>query len=94
MRKVDPKVDEAVQTLNMKDGPTRRKLLTGTGLVSATAAASREAGTGDASAAAGVDLAAHDGATPGVSLREPGSGVHRDECGARTVRDYRFPGRP
>jgi simple sugar transport system substrate-binding protein len=40
MRKVDPKVDEAVQTLNMKDGPTRRKLLTGTGLVSATAAAS------------------------------------------------------
>jgi simple sugar transport system substrate-binding protein len=40
MRKVDPKVDEAIQTLNMKDGPTRRKLLTGTGLVSATAAAS------------------------------------------------------
>jgi simple sugar transport system substrate-binding protein len=40
MRKVDPKVDEAVQTLNMKDGPTRRTLLTGTGLVSATAAAS------------------------------------------------------
>src|SRR5215813_12183722 len=40
MKKVDPKVDEAIQTLNMKDGPTRRKLLTGTGLVSATAAAS------------------------------------------------------
>ena len=40
MRRVDPKVDEAIQTLNMKDGPTRRKLLTGTGLVSATAAAS------------------------------------------------------
>src|SRR5438046_662349 len=40
MRKVDPKVEEAVETLNMKDGPTRRKLLTGTGLVSATAAAS------------------------------------------------------
>jgi simple sugar transport system substrate-binding protein len=40
MRKVDPKVDEAIQTLNMKDGPSRRKLLTGTGLVSATAAAS------------------------------------------------------
>ena len=39
MRKVDPKVDEAIQTLNMKDGPSRRKLLTGTGLVSATAAA-------------------------------------------------------
>ncbi len=40
MRKVDPKVDEAIQTLNMKDGPSRRKLLAGTGLVSATAAAS------------------------------------------------------
>ena len=40
MRKVDPKVDEAIQTLNMKDGPTRRKLLSGAGLVSATAAAS------------------------------------------------------
>ena len=40
MGKVDPKVDEAIQTLNMKDGPSWRKLLTGTGLVSATAAAS------------------------------------------------------
>jgi simple sugar transport system substrate-binding protein len=40
MRKVDPKVEEAIETLNMKDGPTRRTLLTGTGLVSATAAAS------------------------------------------------------
>ncbi len=40
MKEVDPKVDEAIETLNMKDGPTRRKLLTGTGLVSATAAAS------------------------------------------------------
>jgi simple sugar transport system substrate-binding protein len=40
MGKVHPKVDEAIQTLNMSDGPTRRKLLAGTGLVSATAAAS------------------------------------------------------
>jgi simple sugar transport system substrate-binding protein len=40
MRDVDPKVEEAIDTLNMKDGPTRRKLLKGTGLVSATAAAS------------------------------------------------------
>jgi simple sugar transport system substrate-binding protein len=40
MDRVDPKVDEAIETLNMKDGPTRRKLLKGTGLVSATAAAS------------------------------------------------------
>jgi len=40
MGRVHPKVDEAIETLNMKDGPTRRRLLTGTGLVSATAAAS------------------------------------------------------
>jgi simple sugar transport system substrate-binding protein len=40
MRNVDPKVEEAIDTLNMKDGPTRRKLLSGAGLVSATAAAS------------------------------------------------------
>lgn len=40
MKKIDPKVDEAIQTLNMKDGPSRRRLLTGTGVVSATAAAS------------------------------------------------------
>jgi simple sugar transport system substrate-binding protein len=40
MDKVDPKVDEAIETLNMKDGPTRRRLIQGTGLVSATAAAS------------------------------------------------------
>jgi simple sugar transport system substrate-binding protein len=40
MKEVDPKVDEAIETLNMKDGPSRRRLLAGTGLVSATAAAS------------------------------------------------------
>jgi simple sugar transport system substrate-binding protein len=40
MRKIDPKVDEAIQTLNMKDGPARRKLLKGAGLVSAAGAAS------------------------------------------------------
>ena len=40
MDSVHPKVDEAIQTLNMKDGPTRRRLLAGTGLFSATAAAS------------------------------------------------------
>jgi len=38
--KVDPKVDEAIETLNIKDGPSRRRLLTGAGMVSATAAAS------------------------------------------------------
>jgi simple sugar transport system substrate-binding protein len=40
MDKVHPKVEEAIETLNMQDGPTRRRLLKGTGLVSATAAAS------------------------------------------------------
>ncbi|MGH3291949.1 MAG: hypothetical protein ACRDP7_09105, partial [Trebonia sp.] len=40
MRKIDPKVDEAIQRLNMRDGPSRRKLLTGAGMVSSAAAAS------------------------------------------------------
>jgi simple sugar transport system substrate-binding protein len=40
MGKVAPKVDEAIQTLNLRDSPTRRRLLTGAGLASATAAAS------------------------------------------------------
>jgi simple sugar transport system substrate-binding protein len=40
MRKVDPVVEEAIESLNMKDGPARRKLLKGAGLFSATAAAS------------------------------------------------------
>lgn len=40
MREVDPVVDEAIETLNMKDGPTRRRLLRGAGLFSTTAAAS------------------------------------------------------
>jgi simple sugar transport system substrate-binding protein len=56
MRKIDPKVDEAIETLNMKDGPTRRRLLAGTGLVSATAAASAllAACSSSASGASGV----------------------------------------
>jgi simple sugar transport system substrate-binding protein len=40
MKKIDPVVDEAIETLNMKDGPSRRRLLGGAGLFSATAAAS------------------------------------------------------
>jgi simple sugar transport system substrate-binding protein len=39
-KKVDPVVDEAIERMNMGDGPTRRKLLEGAGLFSATAAAS------------------------------------------------------
>jgi simple sugar transport system substrate-binding protein len=40
VKKIDPVVDEAIQTVNMKDGPSRRRLLEGAGLFSATAAAS------------------------------------------------------
>jgi simple sugar transport system substrate-binding protein len=40
VRRVDPKVDEAIETLNLRDSPTRRRLIAGAGLVSATAAAS------------------------------------------------------
>jgi simple sugar transport system substrate-binding protein len=39
MRKADSKAEEAIETLNMKDGPSRRNLLSGAGLVSASAAA-------------------------------------------------------
>jgi len=39
-KKIDPVVDEAIETLNMQDGPSRRRLLEGAGLFSATAAAS------------------------------------------------------
>jgi simple sugar transport system substrate-binding protein len=38
-KKIHPKVDEAIETLNMRDGVTRRRLIEGTGLVSASAAA-------------------------------------------------------
>ncbi|HUN33022.1 MAG TPA: substrate-binding domain-containing protein [Trebonia sp.] len=59
MGRVDPKVDEAIQRLNMKDGPTRRRLLAGTGLVSATAAASAllAACTSNSSSASGGSTA-------------------------------------
>src|ERR1700689_4046562 len=39
-KKINPVVDEVIETLNMKDGPSRRRLLEGAGLFSATAAAS------------------------------------------------------
>ena len=62
MGKIDPKVDETIQTLNMKDGPTRRRLLQGTGLVSATAAASAllAACSSSGNASAGTSSAAKD----------------------------------
>lgn len=39
-KKIDPVVDEAIERLDMKDGPSRRRLIEGAGLFSATAAAS------------------------------------------------------
>ena len=55
-RKVDPKVDEAIETLNLRDSPPRRRLIAGAGLVSATAAASAllTACSSSSSAAAGA----------------------------------------
>ena len=69
MDRVDPKVDEAIETLNMKDGPSRRKLLKGTGLVSATAAASAllaacSSSSSTAGAAAAKDTAGNFPKTP------------------------------
>jgi simple sugar transport system substrate-binding protein len=64
-RKVDPKVDEAIETLNLRDSPTRRRLIAGAGLVSATAAASAllTACSSSSSAATG---ASGSGAFPGT----------------------------
>jgi len=65
MGKVHPKVDEAIETLNMKDGPTRRRLLAGTGLVSATAAASGLlAACSSSSSASSTAAAAANGTNP------------------------------
>jgi|SRR5579875_57065 len=69
MRKVDPKVEECVETLNMKDGPTRRRLLMGTGLVSASAAASAlltacSSGSTNANASSSKDVAGNFPKTP------------------------------
>jgi simple sugar transport system substrate-binding protein len=67
MGKVDPKVDEAIQTLDMRDGPTRRRLLQGTGLVSATAAASAllaACGSTPGKASAAKDVAGNFPKTP------------------------------
>ena len=68
MDRIDPKVDEAIQTLNMKDGPTRRRLLKGTGLVSATAAASALLAACSSSGGSSSSAAAE---TAGTSRRRP-----------------------
>ena len=61
--KINPKVDEAIQTLNMQDGPTRRRLLAGTGLVSATAAASALLAACTSSSTAGASSSATGGSS-------------------------------
>jgi simple sugar transport system substrate-binding protein len=71
MRKVDPKVEEAIETLNMKDGPSRRKLLTGTGLVSATAAASALLAACGSSGSAGTKSSSAAAATVGDFPKTP-----------------------
>jgi simple sugar transport system substrate-binding protein len=71
MRKVDPKVEEAIETLNMKDGPSRRKLLTGTGLVSATAAASALLAACGSSGSAGTKTSSAAAATAGNFPKTP-----------------------
>jgi simple sugar transport system substrate-binding protein len=66
--KVDPVVDEAIETLNMKDGPARRKLLKGAGLFSATAAASALisacSSSSNSSASSSKDVAGNFPSTP------------------------------
>src|ERR1700739_867877 len=70
-KKIDPVVDEAIETLNMKDGPSRRRLLEGAGLFSATAGAAAliAACTSSSSSSANSTssaAAASRGAAPGV----------------------------
>jgi len=65
MGKVAPKVDEAIETLNMRDSPTRRRLIAGAGLVSATAAASALL-TACSSSSSTASAASGSGAFPGT----------------------------
>ncbi len=63
-KKIDPVVDEAIETLNMKDGPSRRRLIEGAGLFSATAAASAliaACSSSSSSSAAAVGVGVGDG---------------------------------
>ena len=71
MDKVHPKVEEAIDTLNMKDGPTRRRLLKGTGLVSATAAASALLAACSSSSSASPSTSASAAGTAGNFPKTP-----------------------
>jgi simple sugar transport system substrate-binding protein len=72
-KKIDPVVDEAIETLNMKDGPSRRRLLEGAGLFSATAAASAllAACTSSSSSSAGPKGSASSSAAANVAGNFP-----------------------
>jgi simple sugar transport system substrate-binding protein len=65
-KKVHPVVDEAIETLNMKDGPSRRKLIEGAGLFSATAAASALIAACTSSSSSSATVTASATATKGV----------------------------
>ena len=71
MDKVHPKVEEAIDTLNMQDGPTRRRLLKGTGLVSATAAASALLAACSSSSSASPSTSASAASTAGNFPKTP-----------------------
>ena len=62
-KKIDPVVDEAIETLNMKDGPSRRRLIEGAGLFSATAAASALIAACSSSSSSSAGTAGTAGAT-------------------------------
>ena len=71
-KKVDPVVDEAVETLNMKDGPTRRRLIEGAGLFSATAAASALIAACTSSSSSSASSTSSGNTTGGVFPKTPG----------------------
>jgi simple sugar transport system substrate-binding protein len=70
-KKIDPVVDEAIETLNMKDGPSRRRLLEGAGLFSATAAASALIAACSSSSSSSAGTSSSSGAAKAVAGNFP-----------------------
>jgi simple sugar transport system substrate-binding protein len=70
-KKIDPVVDEAIETLNMKDGPSRRRLLEGAGLFSATAAASALIAACSSSSSSSAGTSSTSGAAKAVAGNFP-----------------------
>src|SRR3984893_19290226 len=71
-KKIDPVVDEAIETMNMKDGPTRRRLIEGAGLFSATAAASALIAACTSSSSSSASSTSSGNPTGGVFPKTPG----------------------